>query len=114
VLLVVVCGLEPRLCSLIRCHQAEESDRRSSYPVIAKLQQSLIMNDPQFSPSDQLSSKRSDDLVSTIIPVFNRPDLLTQAVDSVLGQKHRPIEIIIIDDGSTDNTPDVCASNTPI
>jgi|694.fasta_scaffold58676_2 hypothetical protein len=68
------------------------------------------MNDPQFSPSDQLSSKRSDDLVSTIIPVFNRPDLLTQAVDSVLGQKHRPIEIIIIDDGSTDNTPEVCAA----
>ncbi|MEO6323709.1 MAG: glycosyltransferase family A protein [Thermoanaerobaculia bacterium] len=47
-------------------------------------------------------------LVSTIIPVFNRPTLLREAVACVLEQTHRPIEIIVVDDGSTDNTPDVC------
>ena len=46
-------------------------------------------------------------LVSTIIPVFNRAELLREAVLSVLGQEYRPIEIIIIDDGSTDCTADV-------
>jgi hypothetical protein len=46
-------------------------------------------------------------LVSTIIPVFNRPVLLRQAVQSVLDQTYRPIEIIIVDDGSTDGTPAV-------
>lgn len=46
-------------------------------------------------------------LVSTIIPVFNRPGLLQEAVDSVLRQSYRPIEIIIVDDGSTDSTVDV-------
>jgi glycosyltransferase involved in cell wall biosynthesis len=46
-------------------------------------------------------------LVSTIIPVYNRPALLHEAVDSVLAQTHRPIEIIIVDDGSTDSTPAV-------
>lgn len=46
-------------------------------------------------------------LVSTIIPVFNRPLLLQEAVDSVLRQTYRPIEIIIVDDGSTDATPEV-------
>jgi len=46
-------------------------------------------------------------LVSTIIPVFNRPALLFEAVDSVLAQNYRPIEIIIVDDGSTDETPEV-------
>ncbi|SDW04356.1 glycosyltransferase family 2 protein [Thiocapsa roseopersicina] len=43
-------------------------------------------------------------LVSTIIPVFNRPEMLLQSVHSVLNQDHRPIEVIIVDDGSTDET----------
>ncbi|KAA5543820.1 glycosyltransferase family 2 protein [Roseiconus nitratireducens] len=46
-------------------------------------------------------------LVSTIIPVFNRPEMLRGAVQSVLQQTYRPIEIIIVDDGSTDETPSV-------
>lgn len=45
-------------------------------------------------------------LVSTIIPVYNRPSLLSAAVESVLAQTHRPIELIIVDDGSTDSTSD--------
>ena len=46
-------------------------------------------------------------LVSTIIPVHNRPAQLDEAVRSVLRQDHRPIEIIIVDDGSTDETVQV-------
>jgi len=46
-------------------------------------------------------------LVSTIIPVYNRPGLLLQAVGSVLEQAYRSIEIIVVDDGSTDDTPEV-------
>lgn len=46
-------------------------------------------------------------LVSTVIPVYNRAAMLREAVDSVLAQTWRPIEIIIVDDGSTDDTPAV-------
>ena len=47
------------------------------------------------------------ELVSIIIPVFNRPQMLVEAVDSAVDQTYRPIEIIIVDDGSTDRTPEV-------
>lgn len=46
-------------------------------------------------------------LVTTIIPVYNRPAMLAEAVASVVAQTYRPIEIIIVDDGSTDDTPRV-------
>lgn len=43
-------------------------------------------------------------LVTTIIPVHNRATMLREAVASVIAQTHRPIEIIVVDDGSTDDT----------
>lgn len=46
-------------------------------------------------------------LVSTIIPVYNRAVFLTEALASVLAQTHRPIEVILVDDGSTDGTADL-------
>jgi len=47
-------------------------------------------------------------LVSTIVPVYNRPQLVVEAVRSVLDQTYRPIEVLLVDDGSTDETPAVC------
>ena len=46
-------------------------------------------------------------LVTTIIPVYNRSPMLREAVASVLAQTYRPIEIIIVDDGSVDDTAKV-------
>lgn len=46
-------------------------------------------------------------LVSCVVPVFNGAPFLVDAVASIEAQTWRPIEIIIVDDGSTDGTPDV-------
>ena len=49
-------------------------------------------------------------LVSVIIPTRNRAGLLPRAVASVRAQTHRDLEILIVDDASTDETPEVVAS----
>ena len=43
-------------------------------------------------------------LVSVIIPVYTRNVLIKKAIESIYNQSYRPIECIVIDDGSTDNT----------
>ena len=48
-------------------------------------------------------------LVSVIIPVYNRPRLVREAAESVLAQSFRDFELIVVDDGSTDETPAVLA-----
>ncbi len=47
--------------------------------------------------------------VSVIIPVFNGEAFLGEAVESIRRQRPEPLEIIVIDDGSTDGTKDVAA-----
>jgi glycosyltransferase involved in cell wall biosynthesis len=42
--------------------------------------------------------------VTVIIPTFNRAKLVREAIDSVLAQSFRDIEVVVIDDGSTDDT----------
>jgi len=57
--------------------------------------------------SHPLSSRPS---VSVVIPTYNRADWLPETVASVLSQTVVPDEIIIVDDGSTDHTEDLCSS----
>lgn len=46
-------------------------------------------------------------LISVIIPVYNGKQFLSEAVDSILQQNYHPLEIIIVDDGSTDGTAEL-------
>jgi glycosyltransferase involved in cell wall biosynthesis len=49
-------------------------------------------------------------LVSCIVPVFNGVHDVMRALDSIFAQAHRPLEVIVVDDGSTDETGAVIAA----
>jgi glycosyltransferase involved in cell wall biosynthesis len=50
------------------------------------------------------------DKVSVVIPTYNRSDYILEAIQSVLEQDHASLEIIVVDDGSTDDTKEKMAS----
>jgi len=54
-----------------------------------------------------------DALVSVIIPAHNSERHIVAALDSILAQQHRPLEILVIDDGSTDGTARIVRGYAP-
>lgn len=59
-------------------------------------------------PTD-VAAKTAMTSVSVVVPTYNRAALLDETLRSILAQTVLPAEIIVVDDGSTDETPEVCA-----
>jgi len=57
-----------------------------------------------------MENARENPLISVIIPTYNRGWIIKEAVDSVLVQDYVNFELIVVDDGSTDNTHDILNS----
>lgn len=49
-------------------------------------------------------------LISIVVPVYNVQDFLSQCIDSLINQDYKNIEIILVNDGSTDNSGKICDS----
>jgi glycosyltransferase involved in cell wall biosynthesis len=68
------------------------------------------MRQPAAVKSEHLFSKPA---LSVVMPVFNAGAYLREAIDTALNQTLMPAEIIVVDDGSTDGSPDLAGSYGP-
>ena len=51
---------------------------------------------------------QNEQLISVIVTAYNIEKYLPRCLDSLLRQTYKPLEIIVVDDGSTDKTPEIC------
>ena len=54
------------------------------------------------------SQKQNTPLISVIVPIYNASTFLVQTIDSVLKQDYPNLEVLLINDGSTDHSAEVC------
>lgn len=58
-------------------------------------------------PSNSTPAETARPLISVIIPVHNGDSFIAEAIESVFAQDYRPLELIVVDDGSTDRTREI-------
>ncbi|MBR4341835.1 MAG: glycosyltransferase family 2 protein [Lachnospiraceae bacterium] len=54
--------------------------------------------------------KNQDELISVIVPCYNVEKYLNKCLDSIVNQTYRNLDIVLVDDGATDNTGNICDS----
>lgn len=85
-------------------HALKIADRFNNAVIIYK--DSVIHNKAKDSRWRKYNSGKK---VSIVLPVFNGAKYLRKSIETCLNQTHKNIELVIVDDGSTDDTPDIIA-----
>ena len=57
---------------------------------------------------DVLCRETREPLITVVVPIYNVELYLKQCIDSILNQSYNNLEIILVDDGSTDSCPYIC------
>lgn len=57
-----------------------------------------------------MTDENQDLLVSVVVPTYNRAEMIGDALESIYHQDYRPIEVVVVDDGSTDDTEKTVAA----
>ncbi len=76
-----------------------------SFEAMAEIRPLIAYNKKQV---QQLRMKQALPMFSIIVPVYNVENYLAQAIDSVLAQDFDNYELILVDDGSMDSSPEIC------
>lgn len=69
---------------------------------------SFLQGDFKAPVSERTAGEGGLPLISVIVPVHNGQDYLENCINSILGQTWRSLEVLIVNDGSTDRTGDIC------
>lgn len=93
---------------LERYYEAHEPPWRRT--VLAQLRRIALPAAPLIGSPPAPELDAGDPLVSIVIPAYNYAEYLAEAIDSALAQRGARTEVLVIDDGSTDDTPAVLAA----
>lgn len=66
-----------------------------------------LLHPPTVHSESWMDPAHEEELASVILPAYNRAHFLPDAIGSVIDQTYRPVELLVVDDGSTDNTREV-------
>jgi lipopolysaccharide biosynthesis glycosyltransferase len=98
--------IQERLEQIISKTDSEQAAVRLENILYRMMEDGLSTADMLYKPM----AEKNREPVSVIIPTYNRADMITESVKSVLNQTYADFELLVVDDGSTDDTKQVVES----